>query len=148
MLRQVDTSQVETVVVLGADLPPLRNLRVLDARSLDSVNGIEIPKVDIEPWDLQSIVYTSGTTGAVQGRPVILCAPAWRRRALQAFYMLTADDRYMCNLPLFHVGGTIAVTAHAGARRINLARRILLDRRILAQGSGDRDDGASCCSAR
>ena len=110
VLRQVDTSQVETVVVLGADPPPLRNLRVLDARSLDSVNGIEIPKVDIEPWDLQSIVYTSGTTGRSKG---VMSSYAHLQAAsgLQGFYMLTADDRYMCNLPLFHVGGTIAVTA-------------------------------------
>jgi carnitine-CoA ligase len=27
----------------------------------------------------------------------------------EGFYMLAADDRYMCNLPLFHVGGTIPV---------------------------------------
>ena len=27
----------------------------------------------------------------------------------EGFYMLAPEDRYMCNLPLFHVGGTIPV---------------------------------------
>lgn len=63
----------------------------------------------VRPWDLQSLMYTSGTTGpskAVRSSYLHLwsvCDCPYR--------MLTEDDRFLVNLPMFHVGGTVAVTA-------------------------------------
>jgi crotonobetaine/carnitine-CoA ligase len=110
VLAQVNTAKIETVVILGGDPVPIANLRVLPASALDPVADATAPEVELNPWDLQSIVYTSGTTGPSKG---VMSSYAHLHAAsgTEGFYMLKQEDRYMCNLPLFHVGGTIAVTA-------------------------------------
>lgn len=62
----------------------------------------------IEPWDMQSIIYTSGTTGPSKG-VLSSYAHLYAMSGPISFNMVTADNRYMCNWPLFHVGGTIPV---------------------------------------
>lgn len=109
-LAQVSTAKIETVAVLGGDPVAIGNLRVLPPSALEPAVAASVPDVDVKPWDLQSIVYTSGTTGPSKG---VMSSYAHLHAAsgTDGFYMLKPDDRYMCNLPLFHVGGTIAVTA-------------------------------------
>ena len=63
----------------------------------------------IAPWDTQSIIYTSGTTGPSKGVLSSYCH--LYTMAGESFYFLDSDDRYMIVLPLFHVGGTLAVFA-------------------------------------
>lgn len=116
-LAEVDTAKLERVVVFGADAAALpavtgtsgRTLELLPAAVLDrpeaELRPLERP---IEPWDLQSIVYTSGTTGPSKG-VMSSYAHLHAMSGRQGFYMLAQDDRYLCNLPLFHVGGTIPV---------------------------------------
>jgi carnitine-CoA ligase len=60
----------------------------------------------IEPWDIQAVVHTSGTTGPSKG---VMVSYAHLTTACNAFEQLTSDDRTMANLPLFHTGGIIAV---------------------------------------
>lgn len=61
-----------------------------------------------EPWHTQSIIYTSGTTGPSKG--VLSSYTHLATAALVAFEgHCSADDRYLVNLPLFHVGGTMGV---------------------------------------
>ncbi|MFM0158639.1 AMP-binding protein [Paraburkholderia sediminicola] len=67
--------------------------------------------VNVDPklnaWDTQSIIYTSGTTGPSKG---VLSSYAHLRGVVQDPYdFLTPNDRYLCNLPLFHVGGMLPV---------------------------------------
>ena len=73
---------------------------------------------DLQPWDVQSICYTSGTTGPSKGvlsSYLHLHAMGWHCTG-----GVTADDRYLINLPLFHVGGTLFVTG-ALARGASIA---------------------------
>ena len=65
------------------------------------------PHVAIEPWHTQSIVFTSGTTGPSKG--VESSYLHLYSASFDPFPYLGARDRYLVSLPLFHVGGTVAV---------------------------------------
>ena len=108
-LADVDTASVRKVIVFNGEPTVLGNLEVHPASVLDSQSS-EIPPLTrpIHPWDIQSIIYTSGTTGPSKG-VMSSYAHLHAMSGPEGFYMLTSDDRYMCNLPLFHVGGTIPV---------------------------------------
>jgi crotonobetaine/carnitine-CoA ligase len=108
LLVQVDTANIETVVIFGGDPIAIKGLKVVSSGELDRANAAVPPDVSIEPWDLQSIIYTSGTTGPSKG-VMSSYAHLYAMAGPEGFYMLAPDDRYMCNLPLFHVGGTIPV---------------------------------------
>ncbi|MCL4716454.1 MAG: AMP-binding protein [Hyphomonadaceae bacterium] len=63
---------------------------------------------EIEPWDEQSIIFTSGTTGPSKGVLSSYCHLA--TAALVGFEERDKEGmRYLITLPLFHVGGTIGV---------------------------------------
>ena len=114
-LTEVSTAALRKVVVVGHDaarpLPVIGDLQVLDAAALDEPeSSLPAQAPVIKPWDMQSIVYTSGTTGPSKG-VLSSYAQLHAMGGRQAFDMLTGEDRYMCNLPLFHVGGTIPVNA-------------------------------------
>lgn len=108
LLAQVNTATIETVIVFGEEPSPIGNLDVVSSAVLDAGDIAKLPDVGVNPWDLQSIIYTSGTTGPSKG---VMSSYAHIHAAsgLEGFYMLAPEDRYMCNLPLFHVGGTIPV---------------------------------------
>jgi crotonobetaine/carnitine-CoA ligase len=108
-LTEVDTGKLRKVVIFGAEPIPVKDLEIYPASALDGDKG-DLPELppNIEPWDMQSIIYTSGTTGPSKG-VMSSYAHLYAMAGPQSFHMLAADDRYMCNLPLFHVGGTIPV---------------------------------------
>jgi crotonobetaine/carnitine-CoA ligase len=56
----------------------------------------------------QSICYTSGTTGPSEG--VMSSYLHLRMMGWHCTPHVTAADRYLINLPLFHVGGTLFTT--------------------------------------
>jgi crotonobetaine/carnitine-CoA ligase len=64
----------------------------------------------IEPWDVQSIIFTSGTTGPSKG-VVSPYAQLWETSGERSFYMLDEHDCAMVFGPLFHIAGTIPVIA-------------------------------------
>ena len=108
-LATAKLAQLETAIVVGAATDTaIPGLRLLPEASLDAAPLDGLAPAAIEPWDIQSIIYTSGTTGPSKGvlssyaHLHAMCGPG-------SFNMVQADDRYMCNLPLFHVGGTIPV---------------------------------------
>lgn len=116
-LEDVETSSLQTVVVVSStpsNLPSIKTkngceLQVLSTEALngdeDQLRPLQQP---IGPWDLQSIIYTSGTTGPSKG-VMSSYAHLHAMAGAESFYMLTKEDRYLCNLPLFHVAGTIPV---------------------------------------
>ena len=106
-LAEVDTARLEQVVVVGAAAPTaIGRLRVLDHREvLQPTSGtLAAPARPIEPWDPQSIIYTSGTTGPSKG---VLSSylHIYTMAGPETWPFVTADDRFMVNMPLFHVGG-------------------------------------------
>ncbi len=107
-LNEVDRAALTTSVIVGGAASP-QGLEVLSAGVLDS-DDVTPPALQqpIAPWDTQSIIYTSGTTGASKG---VLSSYFHLRSMGLALPDLTENDRFFINLPLFHVGGTMPVTA-------------------------------------
>jgi crotonobetaine/carnitine-CoA ligase len=58
----------------------------------------------IEPWDTQSIIYTSGTTGPSKG---VLSSylHMYTNPGPEAWYFVDGSDRFLVNMPMFHIGG-------------------------------------------
>jgi crotonobetaine/carnitine-CoA ligase len=115
-LGDIDCKQLETIVVLGGDAQPVEGLTVLPERTLQS-NDRNPPALEreIAPWDLQSIIFTSGTTGPSKG---VLSSYVHLYSMAVSAPFLDGDDRYMITLPMFHSGGVMPVTAmliHGGS---------------------------------
>lgn len=108
-LKTIDRGRLEKAIVIGETDEAVEGLTLLRSSALygdpDAVPALERP---IEPWDMQSIIYTSGTTGPSKG-VMSSYAHLHAMSGKDSFRMVEATDRYMCNLPLFHVGGTIPV---------------------------------------
>jgi crotonobetaine/carnitine-CoA ligase len=74
---------------------------LINAVGLDGVPG------EIDPWDTQYIIFTSGTTGP--SKAVLSSYLQGYSMGPDAHHQFTGDDRILINLPLFHVGGTLFV---------------------------------------
>ncbi len=86
----------------GVDTAP----RLHGAGVLDGPDEVDAEQ-DVQPWDTNWILFTSGTTGsskAVLGTYV----QTWAGGAMAMDYF-GPDDRLLANLPLFHVSGAGAV---------------------------------------
>lgn len=73
---------------------------------LDAIAPLPLPApVPVDPAAVQTILYTSGTTGSPKG--VMLTHGNHRASAAASRVHLgvSADDRWLCALPLHHVGG-------------------------------------------
>lgn len=101
------TGAIRQLIVLGGTAQAPAGIEVLDGQVLDSTPFPGAPPAAIKPWDLQAIVYTSGTTGVSKGvlTPYLHLA----QMALAGREMITAADRRLVNLPLFHSGGLLGV---------------------------------------
>ncbi|MPR07818.1 AMP-binding protein [Microvirga tunisiensis] len=107
-LHEVDGSSLESVIVTGRDPMAAGDLRALSFECLMSgIDGADVPDPDIRPWDLQSVMFTSGTTGPSKG--ALSSYVHLHGIVDEPYAFLTGDDRYLCNLPLFHVGGMLPV---------------------------------------
>lgn len=114
-LSSVGRSSLAAAVLIGGDHrpAPLADLIVHPASALASKGRSLAPLTrEIMPWDTQSIIYTSGTTGPSKG--VLSSYLHLHSMAVDPFDFIDGDDRFMVNLPLFHVGGTVAVYSMLG----------------------------------
>ncbi len=109
-LAEIDRAALTTAVVLNGVAPAIPGLAMHARDTLEPADG-ELPPLmrEIAPWDMQSIIYTSGTTGPSKG--VMSSYLQLFTMGTESFPSLGPDDRFMVNLPLFHVGGTAAVYA-------------------------------------
>jgi crotonobetaine/carnitine-CoA ligase len=104
-LNEVKTAKLEQVAMLSGTVKPIGSLKMLDGAMLSQGNADVLPlERDIQPWDLQCIVYTSGTTGPSKG---VMNSYLQLYSTGEPIHCLDETDRYMVNLPLFHVGGTL-----------------------------------------
>jgi carnitine-CoA ligase len=107
-LLLTDAGQRATVdqVVTGELMPPLGVLDVDellgDWRSIDPADRAELPS-DVEPDDLAVLIPTSGTTGRSKLVMQTQRAYAMAGEGFPFWMELTADDRLMTSLPLFHI---------------------------------------------
>lgn len=115
-LGDVEQSNLREIVVLGGTAQPVDDLIVHSDEILASIDDTP-PALerDIAPWDLQSIIFTSGTTGPSKG---VLSSYLHLYSMSVSAPFLGRDDRYMVSLPMFHSGGVMPVTAmliHGGS---------------------------------
>jgi crotonobetaine/carnitine-CoA ligase len=103
-LADIDCAALTQAVVLGGTPVAHARLRVHGSDALSPAPGnLEPLERPIAPWDTQMVIYTSGTTGPSKG--VLTSYIHLHTAGIASFSYLTADDRYLINLPLFHVGG-------------------------------------------
>jgi crotonobetaine/carnitine-CoA ligase len=109
-LADISCAQLTDLVVFGESpnsVCSLPGLRLHSPQALETAGkeptALEHP---IEPWDTNQIIYTSGTTGPSKG---VICSYLKAEASDVAFSFMTSDDRYLINLPLFHVSGAGAV---------------------------------------
>ena len=104
-LAEIPRAGLERMVTLGGPARPCGDLEVFGPEVLEAVDGPPpAPPRPIMPWDIQTIIYTSGTTGPSKG---VLSPYAHLHATGAAIADLTEADRYLVNLPLYHVGGTL-----------------------------------------
>lgn len=103
-LAGLEHGNLREILALGPTAARVDGLRLLDAGQLDCESEAP-PALDrpIDPWETQSIVYTSGTTGPSKG---VLSSYVHLHAMSTATSFIGPDDRYLVMLPLFHVGGT------------------------------------------
>jgi crotonobetaine/carnitine-CoA ligase len=111
--------------ILAAAPPALKTIvRSSDATAPAPPSGITIhsvsaltkpsaappaPPKPIQPFDTQSIIYTSGTTGRSKG---VLSSYMHSYSCVgpDAWNCLTAGDRQLLHMPIFHIGGAFIAT--------------------------------------
>ena len=104
-LNGVDTATLERLVVWGGDGAAASSLPITPfAETEGEADALEELDAPIEPWDLQSIIYTSGTTGPSKG---VLSSymHMWSNAGPETWTMVTGEDRFLVNSPIFHIGG-------------------------------------------
>lgn len=104
-LGDVPLAQLQRAVMVGAriDCPGLQTFHYDDA--LLPASGTLAPlQRDIEPWDPMAIIYTSGTTGPSKG---VLASylHIYTNAGPETWTCVTGEDRFLANMPLFHIGG-------------------------------------------
>lgn len=109
-LTDLQLGALRKVVEFGDSGVALSGIERLDASVLQA--GGEVPPLErpIEPWDVQSIIFTSGTTGPSKG-VASSYTQLWETSGRRSFYMLDQDDCVLVSGPLFHIAGTIPVAA-------------------------------------
>tara|TARA_B100000029_G_scaffold484569_1_gene536922 strand:+ start:347 stop:1984 length:1638 start_codon:yes stop_codon:yes gene_type:complete len=108
-LGNIDLARLTDLVHLGSAEgggPVIDGLNCMPSSVLTS-QGSDPAPLDrpIEPWDVQGIWYTSGTTGPSKG---VLSSylHAYSMFGPETWPFVTENDRYMINLPVYHMGGT------------------------------------------
>ncbi|MCW5748713.1 MAG: AMP-binding protein [Alphaproteobacteria bacterium] len=107
-LADINRAKLRHAVVLGGAATPVTGIETHPASALAPpvADPLDLER-PIAPWDTQTIIYTSGTTGPSKG--VLSSYLQLYTMGTSSFHFIGADDRYMVNLPLFHVGGTAPV---------------------------------------
>tara|TARA_R110002020_G_scaffold184947_2_gene382365 strand:- start:80912 stop:82519 length:1608 start_codon:yes stop_codon:yes gene_type:complete len=104
-VAQVSTGALKTIVVFGAPPVTVPGVTLRDAAVLEAAGDAPAPPARaILPFDLQCIIYTSGTTGPSKG---VMCSYLHVVTAGRAVYFLGAGDRYLVNLPIYHIAGIL-----------------------------------------
>src|SRR5690606_12648402 len=108
-LDGIGTAMLEKIVTIRGEPQSASALQIVEQHVLDGdASSLEPLERPIQPWDLQCIVYTSGTTGPSKG---VRSSYLHLYSCGEPYDFIDARDRYLVMLPLFHVGGTVATYA-------------------------------------
>ena len=107
-LDTIDTSTLELVLAVGGTDRQIGDKILVRGTQLTSDTVINEP-ADVNVWDLQMVIFTSGTTGPSKG---VLCPYLQMVTVGKGSYgYLEGDDCILIDLPIFHVGGVSPVMA-------------------------------------
>jgi crotonobetaine/carnitine-CoA ligase len=109
-LAEVSTAKLERALVVGGPAEGCPLSCGDFATAVAAAGEPADPERPIRPWDMQSIVYTSGTTGPSKG-VMSSYFHAWNGMNETAWPCVRKDDRYLINMPLFHIGGSFIAYA-------------------------------------
>jgi len=109
-LAEVATAKLERALVVGGRAGESALATTDFAEAVAAAGEPADPERPVRPWDMQSIVYTSGTTGPSKG-VMSSYFHAWNGMNETAWPCLRRDDRMMINMPLFHIGGSFIAYA-------------------------------------
>ncbi|MGI9658287.1 MAG: AMP-binding protein [Gaiellaceae bacterium] len=104
----IELAKLEEIVHLHGDGPDVPGLQKHSGSILTDTPVVEAelePGRPIEPWDTQGVWYTSGTTGPSKGA-LSSYMHGYSMFGEETWPFITSEDRYMINLPLYHMGGT------------------------------------------
>jgi crotonobetaine/carnitine-CoA ligase len=105
-LADVDPARLEVLLVQGGAAPPRSGLKVLDPETAPRTQDLALER-EVAPWDTQSIIFTSGTTGPSKG--VIVTYAQMYFSGVHQRVPISSEDRSLLHAPLFHVAGMGAV---------------------------------------
>ncbi len=120
----INDSDAETVILVAELAPYLPKLREVlpkvrqyfvmggpadgGAESFDALlEPVAVPELGAAEGDDAALIYTSGTTGTPKGVILTHGNYVWNARAVSHSTTLTAADRFLCVLPLFHVNAQV-----------------------------------------
>jgi len=100
-LADIETS-LDTVLSVGGEDGRIGDNISVSATELEFDSELSTP-ADMQPWDPQMVIFTSGTTGPSKG---VLCPYLQQVSVGKGSYgYMTSDDCILIDLPMFHVGG-------------------------------------------
>lgn len=105
-LGAVDLAALQSIVIMGGDAARPAALKKYHEEALAPVDeDFQEPSPPVEPWEPHGIFYTSGTTGLSKG---VIC-PHVHTSVMGAitFRFFKEDDRFLMNLPYFHLGAAL-----------------------------------------
>ncbi|HEY6868380.1 MAG TPA: long-chain-fatty-acid--CoA ligase [Novosphingobium sp.] len=109
---RAQVSAIEAVVVIGGEAPGAHGYARLLAEA-----PAAMPSFRATEDDIASLIYTSGTTGRPKGCIVGQRESAYNTLQLNPSMGNTPGDRFLCVMPLFHIGGmavALVVLANGG----------------------------------
>lgn len=112
LIERLDMLQdvpLERVLSVGETRPLENHSLSIVETDLEGADDQVVQPADVNQWDLQMIIFTSGTTGPSKG---VMCPYLHMWSTGQATYgYLNGDDCILVELPMFHVGGVSPVMA-------------------------------------
>jgi crotonobetaine/carnitine-CoA ligase len=112
--------RLEVIATVAGQAGPVAGLEVIDAERVHVNGEPDPPERPVEPWDTQAILYTSGTTGPSKG---VLSSymQAYAMFGPRTMPFMNGDDRFLINMPMFHVGGATllySMLIHGGSAAV------------------------------
>jgi crotonobetaine/carnitine-CoA ligase len=106
-LADIPADKLRRIVVFGAERPALPGIALLPSAVLaGNADHLQPPRVPVQPWDTQCVIFTSGTTGPSKG---VLCSYRHTYTAAVEFRHVGPGDTNLVALPMFHIGGILGV---------------------------------------